>query len=86
MSVRRLIFYSAKYLTFKGEILLRKKMKADTFSLLGSANSVTWLRKKCALLDLYALFLKITLVYVFWGKCARVCLVAGVRFQNSHVY
>lgn len=56
MSVRRLIFYSAKDLIFKGEILLRKKrIKEDIFSLPGSANRVTWLGNECALLDLFML-------------------------------
>lgn len=56
MSVRRLIFYSAKDLIFKGEILLRKKrIKENIFSLPGSANRMTWLGNKCALLDLLML-------------------------------
>lgn len=69
MSVRRLIFYSAKDLIFKGEILLRKKKNQGKYiQLTRKRQQNDMVRKQvCPLRLVDALFLKIALVYVFWG-------------------
>lgn len=68
LSVRRLLFYSAKDLTFKGEILLRKKNQGRYIQLTRKRQRSDMVRKRvCPLRLVDAVFLKIALVYVFWG-------------------
>lgn len=46
MSVRRFIFYSAKYLTFKGEILLRKRNQGRHIQLTRKCQRCDMVKKK----------------------------------------